>query len=84
MANVELYEKINDEYTAACAKIFKKIIVKQQNEHQHENHKNIEPNTQMKCIICKGRYTLRTRSVHNRTVKHMNKINEITDYVNSH
>lgn len=83
MGEPDVYIEINDVFVNESNKLLKKIIIKKQSEYQKENYPDAKADTSMKCVICGGSYTPRSRFVHNRTNKHIKSIDKIKDYIDS-
>jgi hypothetical protein len=79
--DTELYDEINKKIINEQDKIFNKIIIKTQTEYQNKHYPDADPATSIKCVICGGSYTPRSRFIHNRTKKHSKKVGNIKDYV---
>lgn len=78
--NSKLYDDINKEFNDESLKLFHKIIVKRQAEYQKKYYPDADPTTSIKCVICDGSYTPRTRFLHNRTRKHSKMVENIKNH----
>lgn len=70
----KLFEDVTNDFLLANEKIFTKIVKKKQNDFEDKYYPNVDNNKSILCVFCGGSYTKRSRSIHNKTNKHVNCI----------
>lgn len=70
----KLYGDIGSDFLKSNEKFLAKTIKKKQSEYENKNYPENKIDTSMICVFCGGNYTKRSRSIHNKTNKHMRSL----------
>ena len=81
MANIKLFNEINNDVVKIHDNAIAKVIKKKQHDYEKTLYPDATSTTSMKCVICGGSYTKNGKSIHNKSKKHKNMVGLLTEYI---